>query len=64
MSVALVQQGDGASDEAAEAIDRYDLWRARRDLEHFLFEFRGENGAVPDELTRLRDFLQRLSDKV
>jgi hypothetical protein len=43
--------------------DGYDLWRAQRDLERYIFQRRIDNEVVAAELLRVRDFLQDLSDK-
>jgi hypothetical protein len=44
-------------------VDGYDLWRARRDLERYIFEHRIDDGAVAAELLRVRDFLRDLSGR-
>jgi hypothetical protein len=43
--------------------EAYDLWRARRDLERYIFEKRIDDVAVAPELLRVRDFLSSLSGK-
>lgn len=47
--------------EPRPAVDGYDLWRARRDLERYIFEHATEDGPTAPELLRVRDFLRHLS---
>ncbi len=52
-------------DEAAERpdpVDAYDVWRARRDLERYIFDHPAEDGQVAPELQRLRAFLERMEE--
>lgn len=42
-------------------VDGYDLWRARRDLERYIFDHTAANGPIAPELGRLRDFLRQLA---
>ncbi len=42
-------------------VEAYDLWRARRDLERYIFDHTAANGPIAPELGRLRDFLRQLA---
>ena len=60
MSAVNKYHQDASSPEPSTA-EGYDLWRARRDLERYVFEHRTEDGPVAPELLRVRDFLRSLS---
>ena len=59
MSAAKKHQEEEA--QPGPAVDGYDLWRARRDLERYIFEHRTGDGPIAPELERVRDFLRQLS---
>ncbi|WP_187971009.1 hypothetical protein [Aquibium microcysteis] len=44
-------------------VEAYDLWRARRDLEHYIFDQRADGRPIAPELMRLRAFLSDLADR-
>lgn len=52
---------DGTSSQPP--VEAYDLWRARRDLEHYIFDQRVEGRTIAPELLRLRAFLSGLADR-
>lgn len=61
MSAVKKRPVEEASPSSSPGVEGYDLWRARRDLERYIFDRRDESGSIAPELLRVRDFLLRLS---
>lgn len=61
MSAVRKRPVEEAPPSRSPRVEPYDLWRARRDLERYIFDQGGEHGSIAPELLRMRDVLRRLS---